>query len=103
MIWPTMVLVIPHEYSSFFLHFLSKCNVLKITTKFCAPFFLFHNNVAHVLVCLYSLLLMLSGDVEINPEYVIQRIFPNLPLENLNSISAHDYSKLFFESIYYTS
>ena len=31
------------------------------------PLFLFHNIVARVLVCLYSLLLMLSGDAEINP------------------------------------
>ena len=47
--------------------FLSKGNVLKINIKFFVPFFLFHNIVARVLVCLYSLLLMLSGDVEINP------------------------------------
>lgn len=42
-------------------------NVLKITTKLCVPFFLFHTIVERVLVCLCSLLLTLSGDVEINP------------------------------------
>ena len=47
--------------------FLSKGNVLKITAKFCVPFFLFRNIVARILVCLYSLLLMLKGDVEMNP------------------------------------
>ena len=47
--------------------FLSKGNVLKITTKFSAPFLLFHNIVARVIVCLYSVLVMLSGDVKINP------------------------------------
>ena len=64
--------------------FLSKGNVLKITAKFCVPFFLFHNIGAHILVCVYSLLLMLSGDVEMNPGPCkeLQRIFLNLPLES---------------------
>ena len=64
--------------------FLSKGNILKITAKFCVPFFLFHNIGAHILVCVYSLLLMLSGDVEMNPGPCkeLQRIFLNLPLES---------------------
>ena len=73
----------------------------KITTKFCVPFFLFHNIFARVLVCLYSLLLILSGDAEINPG----------PLSNFNecflicywtlsSISVHEYSKLFLLQTY---
>ena len=79
-----------------FVLFLSKGNVFKIITKFCVPFFLFHNIVARVIVCLYSLLLMLSGDVEINPGPLssFKKIFP-ICHWNVNSISAHDYSKSF--------
>ena len=84
-----------------FVLFLSKGNVFKIITKFCVPFFLFPNLVARVIVCLYSLLLILSGDAEINPG----------PLSNfnecflicywtLNSISVHEYSKLFLLQTY---
>ena len=81
--------------------FLSKGNVLKITTKFCAPFFLFHSIVACVLVCLYSLLLMLSGDVEINPGPLSNcKEYFSICYWNLNSISAHDYSKLFLLKAY---
>ena len=52
-------------YSFFYVLFLSKGNVLRITTKLSVSFFLVHNI---VLVYLDSLLLMLSGDVEINAE-----------------------------------
>ena len=54
-------------YFFFYVLFLSKGNVLKITRKFCVPSFLFHNIVARGLVCFFSFLLMLSGNVEINP------------------------------------
>ena len=94
------------KYSSlkfyfFFILFLSKGNVLKITTKFCVPFFLFQNIAARVIVCLYSLLLMLSGDVEINPEPLSNcKEHFSICHWNLNSISAHDYSKLFLLKAY---
>ena len=83
-------------YFSFYVLFLSKSNVLKITTKFCVLFSLFHNIVARVLVCLYNLLLMLSDDVEINPgpSSNCKESF-SICHWNLNSISAHDYFKLF--------
>ena len=75
--------------------FLSKGNVLKITAKFCVPFFLFHNIGARILVCLCSLLLMLSGDVEINPGPLSNcKEYFSIYHWNLNYISAHDCSKL---------
>ena len=76
-------------------------NVLKITTTFCVPFFLFRNIVARVLVCLYSLLLVLRGDVEINsgPLSNCKEHF-SICHWNHNSISAHDYSKLFLLKAY---
>ena len=75
--------------------FLSKGNVLKITTEFCVPFFLFQNIGASILVCLCSLLLMLSGDVEINPGPLSNcKEYFSICYWNLNYISAHDYSKL---------
>ena len=74
--------------------FLSKGDVLKITTKFCVPFFLFHNIGARILICLYSLLLMLNCDVEINPgPFSNCKEYFSICHWNLNSISAHDYSK----------
>ena len=54
-------------YFFFYVLFLSNAKVLKSATKFCVPFFLFNRIVACVLVCLCSLLLMLSGEIEINP------------------------------------
>ena len=81
--------------------FLSKGKVLKITTKFCVPFFLFHDIVARVLVCLHSFLLMLSCDVEINPGPLSNyKEYFSICHQNLNSISAHDYSKLFLLKAY---
>ena len=74
---------------------------MKITTKFCVPFFLFQNIAARVIVCLYSLLLMLSGDVEINPEPLSNcKEHFSICHWNLNSISAHDYSKLLLLKAY---
>ena len=80
------------SYSSlilyFFLYvlFLCKSNVLKITAKFCDKSFLFHNIVARVVVYLCSLLLMLSGDVEINPGFLSKNwkeyLDWHLPLES---------------------
>ena len=88
-------------YFFFCVLFLPKCNVLKITTKFCLPFFLFHNIVARVLVCFYSLLLMSGGDVEINPGSLSNcKEYFSICHWNLNSISAHDYSKLFLLKAY---
>ena len=81
--------------------FLSKGNILKITTKFCVPFFLLHNIVARVVLCLCSLLLMLSGDVEIKPGLLSNcKEYFSICHWNLNSISAHDYSKLFPLKVY---
>ena len=81
--------------------FLSKGKILKITTKFCVPFFLFHDIVARVLVCLHSFLLMLSCDVEINPGPLSNyKEYFSICHQNLNSISAHDYSKLFLLKAY---
>ena len=74
---------------------------MKITAKFCVPFFLFHNIGACVLVCLYSLLLILSGDVEINPGPLSNcKEFFSISHWNLSSISAHDYSKIFLLKAY---
>ena len=69
---------------------------LKFSQNSAFFFFLFHNIVARVIVCLYSLLLILSGDAEINPGSLssFQKIFP-ICHWNVNGISAHDYSKSF--------
>ena len=85
----------------FYILFLSKGNALIITTKFCAAFFLFHNFVASVLVCLSSLLLMLSGEVEINPGPLsnFKKYFWFCHW-NVNSIYFHDYSKLLLLKAY---
>ena len=81
--------------------FLSKGNVLKITAKFCVPFFLFHNIGAHILVCLYSLLLMLSGGFEMNPRPLSNcKEYFSICYWNLSNIYAHDYSKLFLLKAY---
>ena len=100
----TMTLAIPYYILLFFcVLFLSKSNVLKITTKFCVSVFLFHNIIARVIVCLYSLFLMLSGDVEINPGPLSNcKEYLSICHWNLNSISAHDYSKLFLLIAYIT-
>ena len=85
----------------FYVLFLSKDNVLKITSKFFFPFLLFHNIVPRVLVSLCSLLLMLSGDVEINSRFLSNcKEYFSICHWNLNSISANDYSKLFLLKAY---
>ena len=69
--------------------FLSKGNVLKITAKFCVPFLLFHNIGGRIQVCLYSLLLMLSGDAEMNPRPLSNcKEYFSICHWNRNSISA---------------
>ena len=74
---------------------------MKITAKFCVPFFLFYNIGARVLVRLYSLLLMLISDVEINPGPLSNcKEYFSICHWNLNSIFAHDYSKLFLLKAY---
>ena len=83
-------------YFFLYVSFLPKGNVLKITIKFCVPFFMFYNIVARILICLCSLLLMLNGDVEINPApWSNCKEYFSICHWNLNSISALDYSKLF--------
>ena len=92
-----MVLAIPHLYSTFENHHKILCSVSSVPQHCCA---------CPGKPC--SLLLILSGDVEINPE-VLQRIFLNVPLESQQHIchdysklflSAHDYSKLFLLKAY---
>ena len=62
---------------------------MKITPKFCVPFSLFQNIVTRVLVCLYSLFLMLRVDVEINPGHLSNcKEYFSICHWNLSSISA---------------
>ena len=75
----------------------SKSYVLKISTKLYNSIFLLFNILLGVLLWLCSCLIILSGDVEVNPgpknsvkEYL------SICHWNLNSTLVHDYSKLFF-------
>ena len=74
----------------------SKGYVLKISTKLHIPIFLLFNILLGVLVWLYSCLIILSGDVEVNPgpKNSVSKCL-SIFHWNLNWISAHDYSKLF--------
>ena len=79
----------------------SKGYVLKISTELNISVFLLFNILLGVLVWLCSCLIILSGDVEVNPgprtsvsEYL------SICHWNLNRISAHDYSKLFLLKAY---
>ena len=97
------------RYSLFILYFfcyvlfLSNHNALKIITNFCVWFFLFLNIVAPLLLCLCSLLLTFSGDVETNPGPLSNcKEYFSICNWNLNSVFAHDYSKLFLLKAYYT-
>ena len=74
----------------------SKGYDLKISTKLHISIFLLFNILLGVQVWLYSCLIILSGDVEVNPEPK-NSVSECLSIchWNLNSISAHDYSKLF--------
>lgn len=89
-------LVLINNLLIFCVLFLSKDSVLKITTKFCVPFFMFSKIIACVLVFPCTLLYTLSCDIESNPG-PMQRILLNLSLE---SQSAHLYSKLFLQTSY---
>ena len=76
--------------------FFSRDNVLKITTKFCILIFLLFHIFEIVFAWLCSLLVMLSGDVEVNPGLKKKdKDCFSICHRNLNSIFAYDYSKLF--------
>ena len=74
----------------------SKGYVSKISTKLYISIFLLFNILLGMLVWLCSCLIILSGDVEVNPGPT-NSVSECLSIchRNLNSISAHDYSKLF--------
>ena len=79
----------------------SRDNILKIITKFCILIFLLFYIFEIVFVWLCSLLVMLSGDVEVNPgPEKKDKDFLSIFHWNLNSISAYDYSKLFLLNLY---
>ena len=74
----------------------SKGYVSDISTKLYISIFLLFNILLGVLVWLCSCLIMLSGDVEVNPgprNSVSECLL--ICHWNLNRISAHDYSELF--------
>ena len=74
----------------------SRDSVLKITIKLCILNFLLVHIFEIVLAWLCSLLVMLSGDVEVNPgPKKKDKDCLSSCHWNLNSISAYDYSKLF--------
>ena len=77
--------------------FLSMESVLTITTKFCILIFLLFNIFQIVFAWFCSLLVMLSGDAEVNPAPKIKdKDCLSICHWNLNSISSYGYSKLFF-------
>ena len=79
----------------------SKGYVSKISTKLYISIFLLFNILLGVLVWLCSCLIILSGDVEVNPgpKNSVSECL-SICHWNLNSISAHDYSKLFLLKAY---
>ena len=79
----------------------SKGYNLKISTKLNISIFLLFNIRLGVLVWLYSCLIILSGDVEVNPgpKNSVSECL-SICHWNLNSISADDYSKLFLLKAY---
>ena len=79
----------------------SKGYVSKISTKLYISIFLLFNILLGVLVWLCSCFIILSDDVEVNPGHK-NSVSECLSIchWNLNSISAHDYSKLFFFKAY---
>ena len=88
--------------TSFILLFLfSKSYVSKISTKLYISIFLLFNILLGVLVWLCSCLIILSGDVEVNPgpKNSVSECL-SICDWNLNSILAHDYSKLFLLKAY---
>ena len=77
--------------------FLSEKIVLKITTKFCILIFLLLNIFQVVIAWLCSLLVKLSGDIEVNPGIIKKdKYWLSICHWNLNNISAYDYSNYFF-------
>ena len=89
-------------FYTFFMAFLfSKCYVSNISTKFYISNFLLFNILLDVLVWLCSCLIILSGDAEVNPgpQNSVSECL-SICLWNHNSISAHDYSKLFLLKAY---
>ena len=79
----------------------SKCYVSKISTKLYISIFLLFNILLGVLVWLCSCLIILSGDVEVNPgpKNSVSECL-SICHWNLNSISTHDSSKLFVLKAY---
>ena len=87
-----------------FSHFISVSKGLlyfKISTKLYISIFLLFNILLGVLVWLCSCLIILSGDVELNPgpKNSVSKCF-SICQWNLNSISTHDYSKTFLLKVY---
>ena len=81
--------------------FFSRDSVLKITIKFCILIFLLFHIFEIVFAWLCSLLVMLSGDVEVNPgPKKKDKDCRSICHWNLSKISAYDYSKLFVLHLY---
>ena len=100
-ICPIMMQITFHYCFTFFLFLISKGYVSKISTKLYISIFLMFNILLGVLVWRCSCFMILSDDVEVNPGH-INSISECLSIchWNLNSISAHDYSKLFLLKAY---
>ena len=79
----------------------SKGYVSKISTKLYISIFLLFNILLGVFLWNCSCLIIPNGDVEVNPgpQNSVSKCLPIYHL-NLNSISAHDYSKLFLLKAY---
>ena len=93
---------IPLLFYIFLIAFLfSKGYVSKISTKLYISIFLLFNILLGVLVWLWGWLIILSGDVEVNwwPKNIVSECL-SICHWNLNSISAHNYSKLFLLKAY---
>ena len=81
--------------------FIPRDSVLKITAKFCILIFILLHIFGIVFAWLCSLLVMFTGNVEVNPGAKrIDKDILSICHLNLNSISAYDYSKLFILTSY---
>ena len=81
--------------------FLHRESVWKITAKFCILIFLLFTVFQIVFAWFYSLLVMLIGDVEVDPGHKKKdKDCLSICHWNLNSISAYGYSKLFLLNLY---
>ena len=80
--------------------FLARESVLKTTTKFCILIFLLFHIFEIIFAWLCSILVMLSGDVEVNLGTKKKVHCLSICHWNLNSVSPYDYSKLFLLSSY---